>query len=95
MGKNSIVCVLYVVHSETVRTFYLGSFSPVKYITKCLIVYGCVAKGSYFSVHHKFSNFLNKVCEKGGKVFFLSQCVLYVVHSETVCIFYLSEFFSC
>ena len=50
-------CVLHVVHSETVRTFYLVNFFLLKYITYCLIVYSCVAKGSYFSVHHKISIF--------------------------------------
>ena len=35
-----------------------------------------MAKGSYFSVHHKFFHFLNKVCEKRKKMFFTSQCVL-------------------
>ena len=53
-------CVLYVVNSEIVRTFYIGYFFfPVKiyYLMSYSTVYGCVAKVSYFSVHHKFSIF--------------------------------------
>ena len=39
-------------------------------------MYGCVAKGSSFSVHHKFSIFEIKYVKKGKNVIFLSHCVL-------------------
>ena len=55
----------------TVRQFTLFFFL-LKYITYCLIVFGCVAKGSYFSVpvHHKFSIFEIKYVKKRGKFIF-------------------------
>ena len=37
-------------------------------------MYGCVAKGSYFSVHNKFSIFAIKYVKKGQNIFYVSLC---------------------
>ena len=40
-------------------------------------VYGCVVKGSYFSVHHKFSIFEIKYVKKWAKCIFFCLTVYY------------------
>ena len=52
--------------------------------SKLTVVYGCVANGSYFSVHHKFSIFKIKYVKKGENAFYVSLRTIlpYVSHSK-------------
>ena len=55
--------------------------NKIHYLMSYSSLYGCVAKGSYFSVHHKFSTFEIKYVKKRGKMFFF----LTVYYSPLLC----------
>ena len=70
-------CVLYVVHGEIFRTFYLGYFFfavKIHYLMSYSI-WLCSKMIISFSTWQIF-HFWNKVCEKKGKFFFVSLCAI-------------------
>ena len=74
IGKNNTVSLCTVCGTQWESSHFLFRliFFLLKYITQCLIVYGCVANGSYFSVHHKFCIFEVKYVKKEQNAFYVS-----------------------